>query len=209
MIKRKPSQVTAQNKHSPVRFILDQERVKGSILYLLSNKVPNLTQLKLGRLLFLADKHHLVQYGLPITGDEYHAIESGPIPFNITIMLNQVESSIKSPLDGLFDLDRSFLYPRYVIKPSINFKIPDALSQFDVKTLDLIIWEYKYCSYAEINNVTRSMPAYTKAWKRANDRCQSVRMNFEDFFEGDDDALKGIFELVVETGRQQKFLERG
>ena len=39
-----------------------------------------INKLKALKLVFFADRYHLRQYGRPITNDEYHAMEYGPVP---------------------------------------------------------------------------------------------------------------------------------
>jgi len=42
-------------------------------------KIKKADKLKLVKMLYLADKHHLIRYGRTITGDEYWAMNYGPV----------------------------------------------------------------------------------------------------------------------------------
>jgi hypothetical protein len=65
-----------------VTFQFDFEKALTALVYLASNPetVPAFDKYKAGKLLFLADKYHLVRYGRPILGDFYKAQGSGVWP---------------------------------------------------------------------------------------------------------------------------------
>lgn len=46
----------------------------------LTESCPGVTKMKLAKLLYFADKKHLVEYGRPVTGDRYTKMELGPAP---------------------------------------------------------------------------------------------------------------------------------
>jgi len=52
----------------------------GSAVAYLAERKPGVTKKELCKLLFFADKLHLLRYGRPITGDRYFALEQGPSP---------------------------------------------------------------------------------------------------------------------------------
>ena len=60
-------------------FDFRPEKFASAVAYLVQLK-PGLTKKQLCKLLFLADKQHLLRYGRTITGDRYFALEQGPIP---------------------------------------------------------------------------------------------------------------------------------
>ena len=73
-----------------VEFEFDYEKMFEALVYLASHpdEVTALDKYKAGKLLFLADKYHLVQFGRPIVGDQYRALEYGPIPQETLDYLN-------------------------------------------------------------------------------------------------------------------------
>lgn len=56
-------------------------------VYYLLKKLGPTDKLKLVKLIFLADKYHLIKYGRTITNDEYWAMAHGPVGSNIKDVL--------------------------------------------------------------------------------------------------------------------------
>src|SRR5450759_3452798 len=100
----------------PIRFRFDQDRSVAAVVYLASKLIEGLDKYKLSKLLFLADKFHLVQYARPITGDEYYALPYGPVPSSILNLLNAVISEEENILTGKLQVDRNFLNPHFSAK---------------------------------------------------------------------------------------------
>src|SRR4051812_34811550 len=100
----------------PVEFKLDMEKVIATTLFLAGKNLPELTEGKLLKLMFLADKYHLVRYGRPITGDRYEAMNHGPVPswtyalFNKQILKKPFTPEGKT-LAAMLDIDTSGKYP--------------------------------------------------------------------------------------------------
>ncbi len=66
-----------------IQFDLDFEKAAAALLCMAKLGTAKFDQYKACKLLFLADKRHLVKYGRTITGDRYSALEWGPIPSSI------------------------------------------------------------------------------------------------------------------------------
>jgi len=52
-----------------IRFKYDVEKFANAVAYFASINIPDLTKLKISKLLFFVDKLHLQRYGRPVTGD--------------------------------------------------------------------------------------------------------------------------------------------
>ena len=63
----------------PIRFKFDIEKLVAS-LCIFAAKTKGLDKLKAAKLLYYADKYHLIRYGRPILGDIYYHLDFGPIP---------------------------------------------------------------------------------------------------------------------------------
>lgn len=178
-----------------VLFEFDWGRTLGAISYLASKRLPDLTKYKICKLLFLADKQHLVRYGRPITGDTYFALEWGPVPSNTLDALND-DHPLAMAIKEVLSKSGSGKYPRYSLKRgSKGFQ--EALSESDLKTLDTIVERYGHRTFDQLYEITHEAPAYAKAWARRQGN-RSL-MEFEDFFEGDPDAIKGVREELLES----------
>ncbi len=192
----------------PAKFRFEFEKAFAAILYLASKPdlVPEFDKLKAAKLLFLADKYHLVRYGRPILGDEYRALTYGPVPQITMDFLHAVvdpdskggfvDRDNAKRLAGALTIDRGYKYPRFSGKEQVNFY--DFLSKSDLAALDHIISIYGKKSAIELSALTHAMPAYQKAWESRGMEA-AVDMKYEDFFEGDPDAIDGALEEMIEN----------
>lgn len=186
-----------------VSFIFDEEKAAAAIAYLASRNIPDLSKGKLCKLLFLADKHHLVRFGRPITGDRICAMKDGPVPSATLNMLNQILASPESANPLLADavsVNRTFSNPHFEAR---EFNLGEYLSESDLEALNAIAQTYGGKTFSELRRITHDMPAYNKAWNddRPHD---SPRMAFEDFFEEDDEAIQGALEEMTENASLRK-----
>jgi uncharacterized phage-associated protein len=182
-----------------VRFTFDAEKAVASVAFLASKNLPAMTKYKICKLVFLADKYHLVQYGRPITGDRFNAIEHGPIPSQTLDMLNKLISNPDDPevaeLARHVTLDRTFRYPRFRAN-LMNFE--EILSPSDIDALNVIATEHGKKDFDELKALTHETVAYKNAWENRG-VSNNPEMNFEDFFEQDADAIQGALEEMLEN----------
>jgi uncharacterized phage-associated protein len=182
-----------------VRFTFDIEKTVASVAFLASQNLPAMTKYKICKLVFLADKYHLVQYGRPITGDRFNAIEHGPIPSQTLDMLNKLISNPDDPevaeLARHVTLDRTFRYPRFRAN-LMNFE--EILSPSDMDALSVIATEHGKKDFDELKALTHETVAYKNAWENRGGS-NNPEMNFEDFFEQDADAIQGALEEMLEN----------
>jgi len=203
----------------PVRFEYDFDKAFAAIVYLASKPdlVPEFDKLKAAKLLFLADKYHLVRYGRPILGDYYRALTYGPVPQATMDFLHAVldpegkgtfvdESKARRLAEAL-EVDRGFKYPRLSAKEPLNFS--DFLSKSDLAALDHIISAYGKRSSIELSALTHAIPAYLNAWQSKGKLSSTADMNYEDFFEEDPDAVDGAFEEMLENDELRKAFSVG
>ncbi len=198
-----------------VTFNFDFDRGVTAILYLASRPAEVVTALdkyKVCKLLFLADKYHLVQYGRPILGDFYKALPWGPVP---QITLNGIQvvldekpkgsfaQQLAERLKGQLVIDRAFANPRFgAEEPDLSY-----LSRSDLEALDHVIAEHGRKSFEELMALTHRMAPYRKAWESRR-RKKAVIMRYEDFFEEDANAVPGAKELMVDNFTTRKGLGR-
>lgn len=186
-------------------FEFDFEKAFAALLYLASKPkdVPEFDKYKAAKLLFLADKYHVVRYGRPILGDFYCAMEYGPIPSKILDLLKEITGpearretteEVTRLLNSL-DIDRRYKYPRLVAKGPVNL---DSLSKSDLMALDHVIAVHGRKTFDELKALTHAMPAYRKAWAKL-DGTAAPPMSYEDFFDEDSDAIEGAFEEMIEN----------
>jgi uncharacterized phage-associated protein len=182
-----------------VSFTFDQDKATAAVAFLASQRVPDLTKGKICKLIFLADKHHLVRFGRPVTGDRICAMKDGPVPSSILNMLNEVlanPSGSRYPLlQRSVSINRTYSNPHF---EAGNFELGDFLSESDVESLNAVVHAYGQQTFSELRRITHDMPAYKKAWSDERPH-NSPEMAFEDFFEEDDEAILGAFEEMIDN----------
>lgn len=191
-----------------VTFTYDFEKALAALVYLASNPetVPALDKYKVGKLLFLADKYHLVRYGRPILGDYYKALDYGPIPQRTMDILHVLigdqrawgteEAKAAERLGEVLGADHRFQHPRLSAKRMPNL---EALSVSERAALEHVVSEHGKRTFDELKVLTHEMPAYRKVWKGV-----AVEMYYEDFFDEDPDAITGAREEMLENDALRK-----
>jgi uncharacterized phage-associated protein len=189
-----------------VRFDFDNDKAVGVICLIASAGLPGLTKGKICKLIFLADRLHLVRYGRPITGDDLYAMAHGPVPSKTLNLLGALEAGSDDPevsrLAGFVALDRRFQYPHF---QAIRQAELDSLSSSDLKVLEEVIREHGQKTFRELRALTHEFDAYKKAWEaRIENR---GLMRFEDLFEDEDpDAIEGAREEMLENASLREAL---
>src|SRR6266849_2457700 len=76
---------------SRITFNFKLEKLVHALAYFSKNGVRNLTKLKAAKLLYFADREHLLRHGRPILGDVYFCLPYGPVP---SLALNEMSDAI-------------------------------------------------------------------------------------------------------------------
>ncbi len=120
---------------------MDTFKVVSALGYLASN-VPELTKLKACKMLFFADKEHLLKYGRFITQDIYHKLDLGPVP-SFTLNLINMPSEILTEEDQLH-LNKYITFSDDKFRVITCRKNPDLeqLSDSEIEVLDQVIDKY-------------------------------------------------------------------
>ena len=186
-----------------VTFKFQLDKALAAIELLAEKQVEDLTKGKIAKLLYFADKRHLVQYGRPITGDWYAALPHGPIPSQVDNLLDALEAgNNKHPgfaaMSTLFLLEKKFQYPHLKKNPSVvPGSMRDHLSDSDIESLMGCIDKFAHLSFSQLRSISHDQPAYTNAWE-ARGSANRKEMDFEDFFEDEPDSLVGVKENMIE-----------
>lgn len=147
------------------RFTVSWDKAVEAIDFIASRK-PGVTQYYIGKILFFADREHLLDYGRPITGDRYVAMEHGPVPSAIRDILKADSDAPDEILNNLHD--------RVVIEQDGNrqkvfSKGPNThtkLSGSDKEYLAAAVDQYGSMSFAELKRISHEDLAYTDAWNK-------------------------------------------
>jgi uncharacterized phage-associated protein len=111
-----------------------------AIYYVLS-KIGQSDKLKIVKLIYLADKYHLIKYGRTITNDDYYVMQYGPVGTTVKDFLSS-DTYFSSSAEKEFEsrLIEKVAEYEYKCRP-IRYKIK-WLSQSDLEVLDFVIEKF-------------------------------------------------------------------
>lgn len=185
-----------------IRFKFDPEKLVQSLAFFASRGVDDLDTLKAVKLLYFADREHLLMYGRPILGDDYYCMKNGPIPTNA---LSQIQDALSSTPtgdhDALFEeylgVDRAHQYARFTSKKEPNL---DVFSTSDLEVLDRVLNTYGSKSAWSLRDLAHLDECVRRAdEERIARNVGSVRIPFELFFIGTDSKLLPLVEADQEN----------
>lgn len=146
-----------------IKFKFDVNKALASLLYVSSvlkqTKHKDADYYRVMKILYFADKSHLVKYGRPILGDDYVAMEHGPVPSKTYDIVKIVKgTSLCSDRDGygeLFTISNKNILP--IASPDM-----DDFSESDIECLNKSIEENWNLSFGQLKNKSHDT-AYLKA----------------------------------------------
>ena len=135
----------------------DKTKTLNALLYV-ANRVKRKDFHKIFKVIYFADRQHLADWGRPITGDTYIAMEAGPVPSRLYDMLKIVRGdSYISDTEGLgayFQVE-NWMYVRPLVDADLN-----KLSANEQQALSDAITKYAGLSYDEIKE-----KSHDTAWR--------------------------------------------
>lgn len=150
-----------------------QENKIVECLAYLSTKV-DLTDVKAYKLLWLADRMHLGLYARTITGDEYYALERGPVPSGVKKIVNhRIQSDI---------FDSNFKVEGKTLKRISSLSQYEYLSETDIDVLNQIIEAYGNYSERELTELSHKSPEWKRCESKFDAKKKSFKMEMDDFF---------------------------
>lgn len=155
-----------------MRSLFDKDVSLQSVLYVLERMGGKCDMHKVCKVLYFADQHHLSKYGRSITGDDYIAMNYGPVPSRIDDILKAVRGdsyfSDTEYADSLKSCLRFFnrFYIQALTSPNMDY-----LSDSDVECLD---WSIALCRDKSFGELTEF--SHGPAWQNTSrDRRMSVK----------------------------------
>jgi uncharacterized phage-associated protein len=186
----------------PIRFKFDSEKLVQALAFFAARGVEDLDTLKAVKLLYFADREHLLKYGRPIVGDDYYCMKNGPIPTNALSQIQDVLSpNPTGDHDALFDeyfvVSRETKYPRLVPKKDPDL---DVFSASDIEVLEDVMRTYGKQTSWKLRDLTHMDECVRLADKERLARgTGSVRIPFEVFFKGSESKLLPLVESDQEN----------
>lgn len=139
-------------------------KMRAGVLYVLQSFESGVDYIKLFKILYFAQREHLVKYGRGVIDDTFHALKYGPVPSFIYKSLQMIEGRLDREIDfepfctGIHVNDRS-------VVSSTMVPDRDELSESDRICLDKSIKKYR-----EFDSYRLSARSHDAAWKEAYSR---------------------------------------
>lgn len=170
-----------------------------SLLYSLQQLGGKTDMHKLCKILYFADQRHLSTYGRSITGDQYIAMQYGPVPSCVDDILKAVRGdSFFSANEQIKTLKKSLSFEnRYVI---VGTSTPDmdVLSESDVECLDFAIEICKDKNFDQLTSFSHGL-----AWSNT---CPDRRMSVKDILREAGDSEEYVDYIADNLRIQAAFL---
>lgn len=135
----------------------DKTKALNALLYV-ANRVQRKDFHKIFKIIYFADRQHLNDWGKPITGDTYIAMEAGPVPSRMYDMLKIVRGD--SYLPDTEGLGKYFKVENWMYVTPLQNADLNKLSRNEQEVLDDSIAKYASLSYDEIKEKSHDV-----AWR--------------------------------------------
>ena len=177
---------TVVPKIEPIRFPFNERKALAAATHLLAKNDGCMPYMRLLKLLYLADRAALMEYGRPITGDRYVAMKLGPV-------LSNVYDRIKEGEWG--GLIRKIRYDVQLVGPELTGPLSDA----DVNILDEAGRFCQTLDHWNLSDLTHELPEWVKTPRNQNISVERIL-----------DALRKSakeIEKTAEDARDEAFFE--
>jgi len=169
-----------------INFKFNKEKAIAAILYITSQLKKNGYESdlhKVFKILYFADRKHLATYARPITGDDYIAMDNGPVPSSIYDILKYRTEK------NLFQLVGFHIESKQ--DPDI-----DEFSDSDTQFLDESIEENKHLSFIDL-----TIKSHGAAWHKA---VKNNTMDYCDIAE-EEGASQDMCDFIELTAENERF----
>ena len=138
---------------------------------------PDATKKKLCKLLYFADKEHLLQYGRTITGDSYYRLPHGPIPtYGLDLLRGKGTRANQAMADDFLQVSG------WDVKAKRSHD-PVAFSRSEIRVMDEISHRYGNLSADYLEKLSHKEDAWLKTEPKG-------RIDFALFFATPDEVSK-------------------
>ncbi len=132
-------------------------------IYYILRKIGRADKLKIVKLIYLADKYHLIKYGRTIINDDYYAMYYGPVATTVKDVLsfdNQlISGKEKKYRERLIKRSGKF---EFESNDNIDIDILDTLSETDKEILDFVINKFKNMDSKKLVEYTHKYQEWTQ-----------------------------------------------
>ena len=155
-----------------LRFQFNADKALQAIIWL-ANQKPGITYHTILKVLFYADKRHLNDHGRPVIGDDYAALEWGPVASTTYDILKSDAHALRQ--HGISEVPFSVRGSSRHVRTS-NEPNMEVFSESDIECLEWALSKYGRFTFSSLTHRTHKEKAWCKAPKNG-------RMSYEDFLD--------------------------
>lgn len=141
-----------QRTSPPIRFEFNEEKATAAAAVLLKPSGRRMSYFKLIKLLYLAERRSLQRYGRPICGDDYVAMNHGPV---MSIIYNLIKEEPGGQEFWLQHIRRQGYDVELVRDPGEG-----SLSEAETQILHEVFREYGHRDQWDIRDLTHAFPEW-------------------------------------------------
>ncbi|RDD61451.1 Panacea domain-containing protein [Ferruginivarius sediminum] len=133
---------------------------------LLAQRQPGITQYYVCKVFFFADREHLLDWGRPISGDRFVAMEHGPVPSFVYDLLKNCDAEPDEVVQKLNErvlIERQHNMLKVYSKGKNSF---DLLSGSDVEYLEWSLKKHIHLSFGRLRELSHQDRSYKAAWEK-------------------------------------------
>jgi uncharacterized phage-associated protein len=182
--------------------MIESSTIIQSIHYLL-RKLGRADKLKLIKLLYLADKYHLVRYGRTVTNDDYYAMEQGPVGTTAKDILSQSDFLSKEELDYFSSLVVSV--PPHEFRAKDTYEDYEMLSDTDKVALDFVYEHFGSMEQWDLVEHTHKYPEwiqYEDLFKNKHKKRERLELNELVTLLDEDPISAGVSPDLIESVKE-------
>lgn len=139
----------------------DRDKALEVILYIAA-KLEAPTLHSISKILYLADKQHLQDFGRLICGDQYIAMEYGPVPSTIYNMMKVADDRGRIDVDMDEQIKESFTVVRGREVRALRPANTDLLAESEIASIARTLEKYGRKSFGQLTDIT-----HDDAWNDA------------------------------------------
>lgn len=178
-------------------------KMRAGVLYVLQAFEHGVDYIKLFKILYFAQREHLVKYGRGVMDDTFHALKYGPVPSFIYKSLQMIEGRLETEDDFNLFCEGIKVSEDSVVSSKVSPDM-DELSASDITCFDISIKKYR-----DFDSYRLSARSHDAAWKAAYSRSlddpEKDRMTLLDIARAGK-ATPGIIEYIKENIQIDKLL---
>ena len=141
--------------------MIESSKIIQAFCYLLS-KIKKADKLKLIKLLYLADKYHILRYARTITNDEYWAMDYGPVGSTAKDILGFDAELLSKEFKYAQKMLKKVDQHNFTLGTHCTIKELDKLSETDIEALDFVSDHFGSLSSKELIKLTHRYPEWAQ-----------------------------------------------